>query len=67
MMTPEPEPSLFGVCTFLFCVPPFPGFPKKPNGSKKSPKGSDCTSTVCTLLFCKKRICTTDGRAFSAA
>ena len=68
MMTPDPAPSLFGVCTFLFCLPPFPpGLPKNPNGSKKSPKGSDCTSTVCTLLFCRYLMCTTDGRAFSAA
>ena len=66
IITPEPEPSRFGVCILRFCLPPFPGLPKNPNGSKKS-NGSDSISTVCILLFCKYLMCTTAGRAFSAA
>ena len=66
MMTPEPVAVFLGVCTLRFCLPlPWPRS-KNPKGSKKPPKGSS-TSTVCILEFCTYLICTTAGRARSAA
>ena len=66
--TPEPVAVFLGVCTCRFCVPPLPRPKNPPKGSKKkSLNGSLCTSMVFTLLFCTYLICTTDGRAFSAA
>ena len=66
MITPEPEPSRLGVCILRCCLP-LPGLPKKNSKGSKPPNGSDSISTVCILLFCKYLICTTAGRALSAA